>query len=228
MLVEVKNPQQKRKAAVVIGRFNPPTIGHYYIFDVVKSFIRDNENLGLDFVPVVVVIAGKKTSLDKQKNPLSADERISFMKASGRADGVKFLTAGSAIEAFDKVRQAGFEPIAVATGSDRGTKYIEMLDKYFTTNDGSKIKHYPIVVDRITEGKADHSESKKQNLDHVLDYLDDDIPINMISASLARRAVHRNLLDKFAIIVGLTKKMDVAKIMFNKIKKAFEVKNEPV
>lgn len=210
--------QQTKRAAVVVGRFNPPTIGHYTVFNTVKKFIRDNENLNLDPVPIVVVIAGKETSKDKSKNPLTANERISFMKGSGNANGIKFLEADSAFNAFEAVRKAGYEPIAVAAGSDRGDKYLEMLDKYFKTQDGKEIDHYAITLDRVTESVQKEKLDKDAALSDVLKYMDDEIPTNMVSASLARLAVKKDEFEKFMIIVGLTEKPQLARKMFDKIK----------
>ena len=211
--------QQKRRAAVVIGRYQPPTIGHYSVFDAVKKFIRDNADLRLDAVPIVVVVAGKETSKDKSKNPLTANERISFMTGSGKANGIKFLVASSAFDAFEEVRKAGFEPIAIAAGSDRADKYLEMLDKYFKTKDGKQIKHYAITLQRVAENKE---HKKTAGLDDILKYMGDEIPTDMVSASLARRAVELDEFEKFVVITGLSEKPELARKMFDKIKHSME------
>ena len=208
--------QQNRRAAVIVGRFNPPTIGHYSVIQVVKKVVLQQK---LDAVPFVVVIEGKETSKDKSRNPLTADERISFMKGSGKADGVKFLKATSAFAAFEEVRKAGFEPIAIAAGSDRGQNYLEMLDKYFKTKDGEYIEHHLIELPR-TANEATEKIDKAAALEDVLRYTDGDLPISMVSASLARLAVKKGERGKFAIIVGLTDKPDLATMMFNKIRTA--------
>ena len=210
--------QQKRRAAVIVGRMNPPTVGHYKVFDVAKKYIRDNKDLGLDAVPIVVVVAGKETSKDKSKNPLTANERISFMTGSGKANGIKFLVASSAFDAFEEVRKAGFEPIAIAAGSDRADKYLEMLDKYFKTKDGKQIKHYAITLQRVAENK----EHKTAGLDDILKYMGDEIPTDMVSASLARRAVELDEFEKFVVITGLSEKPELARKMFDKIKHSME------
>lgn len=213
--------QQKKKAAVIVGRFQPPTAGHYSVFNTVKKFIKSNPDIGLEAIPIVVIVDGEKTGKDKTKNPLTANERVSFMTASGKANGIKFLVAGSAFAAFEEVRKAGFEPIAIATGSDRAGTYIEMLDKYFKTNKNEPIKHYAITVDRLSEGKKTKEKiNKTAALDDILKYMGDEIPTTMISASLARRAVELNEFEKFMVIVGLKDKPDLARKMFNKIKAA--------
>ena len=213
--------EMMKRAAVIVGRFQPPTIGHYAIVNMVKKFIRDNPDLDLDAVPILVVVEGKETSKDLKRNPLSADERIAFMKASGKADGVRFLKANSAYNAFEEVRKAGFEPIAIAAGSDRGQNYLEMLDKYFKTKNGGQIKHRLIELPR-NEESTNEAIDKDAGLDDILKYTDKDIPISMVSASLARRAVQAGEREKFTIIVGLTDKPQLANKMFDKIKAAME------
>jgi hypothetical protein len=223
---EEKQPQsvgqQAKRAAVIVGRFNPPTIGHYAVVNTVKKFITANPEMKLDAIPIVVVVEGKETSKDKNRNPLTADERISFMKGSGKADGVRFLKAGSAFAAFEEVRKAGYEPIAVAAGADRGSNYLEMLNKYYKAKDGSAIKHTLIELPRAGTNEGEEKLDKDAALADILKYTDADIPVTMVSASLARLAVQRGEREKFAIIVGLTDKPDLANLMFNKIKAAME------
>ena len=224
-MADTKTPtvgEQSKRAAVIIGRFQPPTIGHYSIMDVVKTFVLDHEDLKLDAVPIVVVVEGKETSKDKGRNPLTGDERVSFMKGSGKADGVRFLKAGSAYAAFEEVRKAGFEPIAIAAGSDRAQNYLSMLDKYFTSPDGEPIEHYKIELPRTANEAVEPKINKDAGLADVLKYVDKDLPISMVSASLARLAVKNGEREKFAIIVGLSDKPTLATLMFNKIKVAME------
>jgi len=208
--------EQSRRAAIVVGRFSPPTIGHYALFDAAKKYIRNNPKLNLEAVPIAVIVEGVESSKDKLRNPLSAGERISFMTASGKADGVKFLTATSAFAAFEEVRKAGFEPIAVAAGTDITDGYLGMLDTYFKTPDGGDIAHYAISMNRTSAPSA--KLDSVAELDAVLKYTDDEIPVNMVSASLARHAVKENDLNKFTILVGLKDKPEIAELMFNKIK----------
>jgi uncharacterized protein YneF (UPF0154 family) len=218
--------QQAKRAAVIVGRFNPPTIGHYAVMTAVKKYIKSHPELKLEALPFVVVVEGEKTSKDKKRNPLSGDDRISFMKASGRADGVRFLKAGSAMDAFQAVRRAGFEPIAVAAGSDRAKNYLDMLDKYFKTDSGKPIQHHKIELPREGSGEATNEElDKDAGLADILKYTDKDLPISMVSASLARMAVTKGERQKFAIIVGLTDKPELANKMFDKIKAAMETQD---
>lgn len=213
--------QQPKRAAVVIGRFNPPTIGHYAVFRITKKFIADRPELNLHPLPIVMVIEGKKSSEDKKRNPLTAADRISFMRASGKADGVVFETASNAMEALMKVRELGFEPIAIAGGSDRAEKYREMLDKYFTTPTGEKIQHYTVNITRSL--KTPEATDEREGTDAILDNISDEIRVGLVSASLARKAVQRGELQKFLLLVGLTgKKEPLGKKLYDKVKKEME------
>lgn len=205
--------QQSKRAAVVIGRFQPPHIGHYAVFDAVKKYIRSNADLGLDMVPIVVIVDGKETSKDKARNPLTGRERQSFLESSGLANGMKFLVASSAYDAFIAVRDAGFEPIAIAAGADRADAYLQMLDTYFKTPTGKKIKHHVIELPRETTPNA-------AALGDILSHMDGELPVKLASASLARLAVSRDEFDKFSIITGLQRKTKLAKLMFEKIRAA--------
>lgn len=203
---------QSRNAIVMVGRMNPPHVGHYKVIDAMRRYIREHKELNLSASPIVVVIAGDKSSEDKIKNPLTAEERISFMKASGRADNVKFLISNNAFNGFEEVRKLGFEPKVIAAGSDRSTKYLEMLNKYFTDNE-KPIEHFELEgLTRTDNGEA--------SLDSAI--TDGKTNVSAASASLAREAVRLGYEDVFAKITGLEKKPKLAKILFNKIKKASE------
>lgn len=209
---------QKVRAAVMVARCQPPTAGHYKVIDTMKSFIRKNPKLRLSATPIVVIVEGEKTSQDKSKNPLTAEERVKFMSSSGRANGVQFVIASSAFAAFEEVRKAGFEPVAVAAGSDRIKRYMDMLDKYFTDN-GKKIEHVAIPgLER--DGQDSKASNKSGAMQKALDALKGgtDLDVSEISGSMARRAVELGYEEEFAQIVGLGKKPKLAKMMFDKVK----------
>jgi len=206
-------PVGSKKVAVVIGRFNPPTKGHYAVIDQVKKFIRKNPSLGLEAAPAVVIIGGSKSDDDKKRNPLSAHERQVFMKASGRTNGVNFFVAPNAFAAFVLLRKEGLEPIAVAAGSDRVQDYMRILNGSFK-NGEEPIKHYKIHLPR-DESAID---GEKSSSDSVLnDMKGGDIETDLVSGSLARRAVELGYLPEFTKIVGLEDKPELAKKLFDKI-----------
>jgi len=216
--------EQKKRVAVMVGRMNPPTRGHYKVMDAMKAFIRDNPELNLQTIPVVVIVAGEKTSEDKTKNPLTAEERKSFMESSGRANGVKFLIAGSAFAAFEEVRKAGFEPIAIAAGSDRAANYLKMLDKYFKAKDESTIKH--AVVPGLSRDQDDDVSDGPEAFDMIMRMINDGDKVDdaQISGSLARHAAKSDDEVAFAYVTGLDKKPKLALKLMQKIKNAVGAK----
>jgi hypothetical protein len=221
-LFEDLSPMASKKVAVVIGRFNPPTKGHYAVIDAVKKFIRKNKSLGLEAAPAVVIIGGSKSDADKKKNPLSAEERETFMKASGKTNGCTFFIAPNAFAAFAMLREKGYEPIAIAAGTDRIEDYKKILDKYFLTPDDKPITHHPIHLERDEDAIETDKESKGKAMDSTLKSMKSgsDVDTDIVSGSLARRAVELGYEPEFAKIVGLEDKPALAKKMFNKIASA--------
>lgn len=222
-LFEDMAPMGAKKVAVVIGRFNPPTKGHYAVINSVIKFIDKNKKLGLEAIPIVLVIGGSKSDNDKKRNPLSVAERIQFMKASGNANRATFMEGTNAFKALEAIREKGFEPIAVAAGSDRIDAYIEILDKYFKTPDGQNIPHSKIVLTRDEDAVETNKEAKQISMDQLLSAAKGkEIDIKNVSGSLARRAVELGYEDEFASIVGLTDKPVLAKKLFSLISKAIK------
>lgn len=209
--------EQKHRAVVAVGRFQPPTRGHYKLMGAMKAFIRDNHDLNLSVHPVVVIVAGEKSSSDKSKNPLSADERKSFMESSGKANGVKFLIAGSAFAAFEEVRKAGFEPIAIAAGTDRAAGYLKMLDKYFAKADGTEIKH--VAVPGLERDQDDEVGDGPEAFDMIINMINDGDEVDdaQVSGTLARYAAKKGEEKAFAYLVGLEKKPKLAQKLMSKI-----------
>jgi|SRR5579859_486893 len=221
-LFESLAPVGSKRVAVVIGRFNPPTKGHYAVFGAVKKFIREHPELKLEAGPAVVIIGGGKSDDDKKKNPLSVAERMVFMKASGKANGVTFFTAPDAFAAFSMLRDKGYEPIVVAAGPERLPGYKQILDKYFKTNDGKSIVHHSLALSRDEDSVETKKKEKNAAVDSTLTGLKDDgaVKLDKVSASLARRAVELGYEPEFAKIVGLEHNPKLAKKMFDKIKAA--------
>lgn len=224
MLFEDLAPMAKKRVAVVVGRFNPPTKGHYAIIDTVKKFIRKNKNLGLESAPAIVIISGGKSEEDKKRNPLTAEERELFMKASGKADGVHFFSAKNAFEAFSNLREKGFEPVAIAAGTDRIQDYIRILDKYFTAPEGKAIKHHPIHLERDEGAIETKKKDKAEAIDSALASLNKSgkVDTDIVSGSLARRAVELGYEPEFAKIVGLDHNPKLAKKLYDKIAAAIK------
>lgn len=228
-LFEDAPPPGSKRVAVVIGRFNPPTKGHYELINKVKTFIKAHPDLKLEASPVVVVIGDdkkEKTAEDMLKNPLSVHDRILFMQSSGQVNGVQFTKAKNAFEAFTGLRNNDMEPIAIAAGSDRAQDYLRILDQYF--KDGEKpIKHVKIEVGRDEDAVSTKKDVKADSIDDTLAAMKDgdDPALEAVSGSLARRAAELGYFEEFAKLVGLESKPKLAKTLFNKVRKALAAGN---
>lgn len=211
-LLEEMESAKTQRAVVIIGRFQPPTIGHYKIINLAKKYIRENSHLDLFTKPVIVIVDGKKSGLNKKENPLNVEDRIYYMKHSGRANGVEFLHAPNAFAAFNEVRKAGYEPIVVGAGSDRVQGYLDLLDDKFVDAKGKKQKHYSLSgLDTRHELKPTEDSLEKLKDETKID-------VSSVSGSLARRAVELGYFEEFVKITGLDKNPPAAKKMFNAIK----------
>jgi len=221
----------KKRAAVIIGRFNPPTKGHYELINEVKKFIKNNPNLKLEAMPVVVVIGNDKKRKDADdllKNPLTVHDRVVFMQSSGHANGVKFITATNAFEALGKCRSEGLEPIAIAAGTDRIDDYIRILDQYFKDANDKPIKHEKIHLARDEGAIETKKAAKADNIDDQLSSIrgGEEVTTDIVSGSLARRAAELGYFDEFAKITGLDHNKKLATLLYNKVKKVLDLANQ--
>lgn len=215
-LLEQAAPVSDKRAVVIIGRFQPPTVGHYKLINAAKKFVRENPELLLFTKPVVVIVNGAVSSQNKFENPLSVEDRIYFMQNSGKANGVEFLSANNAFNAFNAVRKAGYEPIVIGGGSDRVDGYLEMLDTKFTDKNGKKQVHYKLEIPERNELPA-----TEQSLEGLKGRK---VGISELSGSLARKAVELGYFDEFVKIVGLENNIPAAKKMYKMIKTSMGVK----
>lgn len=143
------------KVAVIIGRFNPPTIGHYKLIgEAIKSIktLNATKNLDLDISPVVLIIgddtkhkqlltdlesadeSAKAEALTRlMKSPLSPSDIIYTMQNSEKLQIVKknfYFSSASLPQGLSKIRAAGLEPIAIISGGDRAKKSGEAKSDY--------------------------------------------------------------------------------------------------
>ena len=102
------------KINLIIGRFNPFTIGHL-------KLIPDNTNLTCLFI-----IDGEKTGSNKDKNPLSVDERINYIK-NLKLTNIKIYYASSVIEVIDICDVLDFDIDKVICGNDREYSYTRLF-----------------------------------------------------------------------------------------------------
>lgn len=200
-------PKQDKTAVIVVGRFQPPTLGHATLINAAKKAWRDNK---YDAV-IVFIVEGKETSKDKKRNPLSGESREYYLRHSSYSKGLRFAVVSSAFDAFIKCRELGYEPMCVVGGKfvegekeeNRAEGYKKLLDKYFKDENDEPIDHKAIVLER-----NQHSDG-----------------VAGISGSTVRAAVLNDRFEDFKDMVAITSEK-VVKKMFNEIKDALTKKEE--
>ena len=98
-------------AAFTFGRFNPPTTGHELLINKVKEFAG-----GGDY------FIFPSHSQDKKKNPLSAEQKVKFMKQmySSHKDAIVYdAQVRDAIKALKWLEDNGYTDAIFVVGSDR-------------------------------------------------------------------------------------------------------------
>ena len=215
--------RQQKEAVVVIGKFSPPQVGHYKLIAAAAKYMKEKK---LD-ATIVCVAYRSKPKADDIVSAIPPEDRISILQQSGKANIVKrdhFLKANGAFDAFVKVRESGFEPIAICTADkDAEKNYLDILDKYFKNDDGTPITHYSVKgIERAEDAQGKDDKSKKDLAIDILqkmvktgEFSDEDS-----SATLARVAAQEGYGDEFIKIVGLEKNIPLANKVFNQLRVA--------
>lgn len=215
--------RQDKEAVVVIGKFSPPQVGHYKLISTAAKYMKDKK---LDATMVCVAYRSKPKA-DDIVSAIPPEDRIAILQQSGKANIIKrdhFVKANGAFDAFVQVRKAGYEPIAICTADKEAEKnYLTILDKYFTNDDGTPIKHYSVPgITRTEDAQGKDIKSKHDLAVDILqkmvktgEFADEDS-----SATLARVAAQEGYGEEFIKIVGLEKNVPLANKVFNQIRSA--------
>lgn len=140
----------KKRAVFVFGRFQPPTIGHAILLKQMENKMASGEYDGYiclsktkNFIPLKTVRKGEdKVKYDQftrdvrvliptkeNRNPLTAETRIKFMKLMHPNTPVKFIngeTCGYTSRIFiNKLKELGYTDITLLVGSDRVESFAE-------------------------------------------------------------------------------------------------------
>lgn len=104
-----------------VGRCNPPTSGHFELISKLETKARE---LGIQ--AEMFVIDGEQSGQDKQKNPLTPEQRIAILRSW--FPNVRFDTASSAYDMMEVLEVQNKKPAIMIAGSDRAKKYRRLLD----------------------------------------------------------------------------------------------------
>ena len=216
-------PAQSKTAVVIVGKFSPPQVGHYKLISAAAKFAKEKK---LDAVFVCVAYRSKPKP-DDIVSAIPPEDRIEIMQNSGKANIISrdhFVKANGAFDAFVQVRKAGYEPVVICTADEEAKKtYLDMLDKYFTKDDGTQIKHTAVpglFRDDDAQGKdeGNKKEAALQTLEKMVKK--DEFSEEDSSATLARVAAEQGYGEEFIKIVGLEKNIPLANKVYNQLRKA--------
>jgi hypothetical protein len=188
-------------AVFTFGRFNPPTIGHEKLLNVVGSTATKAKAESFVYT---------SHSQDAKKNPLSNDQKIVFMKMMFPKHRTSFMRteAKTALHALSEIHKTGkFSKVIMVVGSDRVREFKTLLNKY---NDiESKHGFYRFEdIDVISAGERDPDAEGTSGM----------------SASKMRAAVKDKNYDIFKMGVPSGVSEKDSQTLYNAVAKGMKVK----
>jgi len=187
-------------AVFTFGRFNPPTIGHEKLLKVLASTATKNDADKFIYL---------SQSQDAKKNPLSASQKLMFMKLMFPKHRRDFPTtsARTAIEAIVELYdQQKYSKIIMIVGSDRVREFDAFLNKYNDVK--SKHGYYNFEsIDVVSAGERDPDAEGASGM----------------SASKMRAAVQEGNYDlfKMGVPAGVSEKN--CHVLYNAVAKGMNI-----
>ena len=184
----------KGTLTIAFGRFNPPTTGHGKLLDTVAS----NSDEG-DYVIV------PSRSQDKKKNPLDADTKIAVMQKMFPNHKDKIVNDQANRTIFDVLKKAhtdGYSNVRILGGADRVNEYEKLANNY-----NGKLYAFD-NVEVMSAGERDP----------------DSDDVTGMSASKQRKAAAEGDIKAFMKGVPDSLSQKDAEELFNKIRKAMNIK----
>ena len=111
---------EAKSVAFTFGRFNPPTTGHEKLISKVKSVPANDYKIYLS------------RSEDPKKNPLSARQKLDYMKKMfpQHARNIEINTSNMVLDIATNLYKKGYTEITMVVGSDRVREFETILKKY--------------------------------------------------------------------------------------------------
>jgi len=111
---------EAKSIAFTFGRFNPPTTGHEKLINKVKSVPANDYKIYLS------------RSEDPKKNPLSARQKLDYMKKMfpSHARNIEINTSNMILDIATDLYKKGYKEISMVVGSDRVREFETILKKY--------------------------------------------------------------------------------------------------
>ena len=192
-------------AVFTFGRFNPPTIGHEKLLNVVASTASKAKAESFVYT---------SHTQDAKKNPLSNDQKIVFMKMMFPKHRNSFMktdarTALHALSEIHKTRK--FSKAIMVVGSDRVREFDNLLNKYNDVK--SKHGYYRFDdIDVISAGERDPDAEGAEGM----------------SASKMRAAVKEGNYDIFKMGVPSGVSEKDCYTLYSAVAKGMKIKEEKI
>jgi glycerol-3-phosphate cytidylyltransferase-like family protein len=138
------------KVVALHGRFTVPHVGHIGLMELAY---KEGKKKGAEKL-IVAIVMGKKSSMDKDKNPTTFDQRKRLIdKALKIPHEVIEIPIGFTGEVINSCRSKGYEPVVLVAGPDRIQAYKDHMKKY-----GEEWESDAIVTgvkgDRLADGAS--------------------------------------------------------------------------
>ena len=192
-------------AVFTFGRFNPPTIGHEKLLNVVASTASKAKGDQYVF---------PSHSQDAKKNPLTNDQKVVFMKMMfpKHRNSIMKTNLRTAFEAVSELHKMNkYSKIVMVVGSDRVREFNTVLNKYNDVE--GKHGYYRFDdIDVISAGERDP----------------DSDGVSGMSASKMRAAVAEGNYDIFKMGVPADMSEKDSQTLFNAVAKGMKIKQQKI
>jgi nicotinic acid mononucleotide adenylyltransferase len=144
-----------KKAVYAVGRFQPPTIGHAAMMDVVTSLAQSQGAEAFVFVS-----STQGTGKEKLKNPLTSAEKVEFLQKMFPI-GITFVDTarcdprcGGPLAAYVYLVDKGYTDVTLVAGSDRATEFGPTGQMWKSLEDVNPPKFYAVSRDADDESES--------------------------------------------------------------------------
>lgn len=156
-VADVSLNKGKKDAGILLGRFQPPTLGHKKLYDQAKR------------AGMKIIIAPVHAAKGNAKSPVPFPVQQKMLKAMMPDAEIVKVQTGFIGEFIDAARKKGLEPRILFAGADRASTYQTQIKSYTDKLDLSlKVKKIARTADSISASKVraaisadDEAEFKK-------------------------------------------------------------------
>ena len=192
------NEDDRATAVFTFGRFNPPTIGHQKLIDVVINTAKKVNGKAFIFL---------SHSQNNKTDPLSFTDKLGYLQSQYNDTNLEFgnIEANTIIKALQKIQAQGRTKLIMVVGSDRVEEFKKLLNQYNGRPDkkGNELYKFASIA-VVNAGQRDPDQEG----------------VTGASASKARELAAKGQEHEFSkIILG----GDNGKVLYDKIQDALGV-----